>query len=376
MPFQTKITRARWVLGPFTSEDMETIGGVLADSIGKRIAAGLNANDEQAKPLKPGRNGRRGYPDYKAARGLQPFRDWFWTGRTMRSLKVKSASENRVVIGFVDPNADRIAHVNNLPREGVRRVSQGPPGVARHRALGAAAVARNSCPEGSLNRFDLRRHMRRKELPWSVYALRDPNTGCVRYVGWSIDPMARLKRHLKEARLGKTHKCRWLASLGDSWPILQILESGFGDPGPAEIRWIAEMKSRGFDLTNATGGGDGVIEASPELRRLRSMINKGRKPSEETRRKLAEASRNRPVKDSTRAKMVAIAKARFSSDEERRKLSASLKGHKRSGEFRKMRREIQTGKWASRETRRRMALAQYRRRVGNHEGQLCLTLSP
>jgi hypothetical protein len=32
----------------------------------------------------------------------------------MRSLKVKSASENRVVIGFVDPNADRIAHVNNL----------------------------------------------------------------------------------------------------------------------------------------------------------------------------------------------------------------------------------------------------------------------
>jgi len=46
--------------------------------------------------------------------GLQPFRDWFWTGRTMRSLKVKSASENRVEIGFVDPNADRIAHVNNL----------------------------------------------------------------------------------------------------------------------------------------------------------------------------------------------------------------------------------------------------------------------
>ena len=114
MPFQAKITRARWVLGPFTSEDMETIGGVLADSIGKRIAAGLNANDDPAKPLKPGRNGRRGYPDYKAARGLQPFRDWFWTGRTMRSLKVKSASENRVVIGFVDPNADRIAHVNNL----------------------------------------------------------------------------------------------------------------------------------------------------------------------------------------------------------------------------------------------------------------------
>src|SRR5208283_2314382 len=93
---------------------METIGGVLADSIGKRIAAGLNANDEPAKPLKPGRNGHRGYPDYKTAHGLQPLRDWFWTGRTMRSLKVKSADENRAVIGFADPKADLIAHVNNL----------------------------------------------------------------------------------------------------------------------------------------------------------------------------------------------------------------------------------------------------------------------
>jgi hypothetical protein len=32
----------------------------------------------------------------------------------MRSLKVKSANENQAVIGFVDPNADRIAHANNL----------------------------------------------------------------------------------------------------------------------------------------------------------------------------------------------------------------------------------------------------------------------
>jgi hypothetical protein len=114
MPFQAKITRVRWVLGPFTAEDMLTIGNVVRDSIAERIGKGLNAEDAPAKPLKPGRNGRRGYPDYKAARGLQPFRDWFWTGRTMRSLKVKAVSENRVTIGFVDPNADRIAHVNNL----------------------------------------------------------------------------------------------------------------------------------------------------------------------------------------------------------------------------------------------------------------------
>ncbi len=102
------------MLGPFTSEDMLAIGNVLRDSIAARIGKGLNVNDAPAKELKPGRNGRRGYPDYKKARGLQPIRDWFWTGRTMRSLKVKSASENQAVIGFVDPNADRVAHLNNL----------------------------------------------------------------------------------------------------------------------------------------------------------------------------------------------------------------------------------------------------------------------
>ena len=114
MPFQAKITRARWVLGPFTSEDMLTIGNVVVDSIKGRLHKGLNINDQRAKALKPGRNGKRGYPDYKAARGLQSFRDWFWTGRTLRSLKVKQASENRCVIGFIDPNSDLIAHVNNL----------------------------------------------------------------------------------------------------------------------------------------------------------------------------------------------------------------------------------------------------------------------
>ncbi len=102
------------MLGPFTAEDMLAIGNVVRDSIAARIGKGLNAEDAPAKPLKPGRNGKRGYPDYKVARGLQPFRDWFWTGRTMRSLKAKAASENRVTIGFVDSNADRIAHVNNL----------------------------------------------------------------------------------------------------------------------------------------------------------------------------------------------------------------------------------------------------------------------
>lgn len=85
----------------------------MVDSIKERIAKGMNVNDSPAKPLKPGRNGRRGYPDRKIAHGLAPIRDWSWRGRTMRSLAVKAVSENRVVIGFTDPQADAIAHFNN-----------------------------------------------------------------------------------------------------------------------------------------------------------------------------------------------------------------------------------------------------------------------
>lgn len=114
MPFETKISRARFVVGPFSSEQMAAIGNAALDSISSRIKRGINVNDAPAKPLKPGRNGRRGYPDYKAARGLNPFRDWVWRGKTMRSLKVKAANENRVVLGFIDSASDTIAHINNL----------------------------------------------------------------------------------------------------------------------------------------------------------------------------------------------------------------------------------------------------------------------
>ena len=114
MAFQTKITRARFVVGPFSSEAMATIGQVVVDdAILPRIRRAVNVEDAPARALKPGRPGRRGYPDYKRARGLQPVRDWTWTGHTLRALKVKSANENRVVIGFIDPRSDAIAHANN-----------------------------------------------------------------------------------------------------------------------------------------------------------------------------------------------------------------------------------------------------------------------
>jgi len=118
--FQTVIRRARFVYSSYSSEEMQGFAQVLADSIFVRIQSGQNIYDQPAAPLKPGRNGRRGYPDYKSARGLQPIRDWTWSGHTLRCLKVLTANENRAAIGFLDEalpgraqTASQLAFYNN-----------------------------------------------------------------------------------------------------------------------------------------------------------------------------------------------------------------------------------------------------------------------
>jgi hypothetical protein len=102
--FQARITHARLSFSPFTSESMMTIGQITLDHIRQRIQSVQDVTDSRAKPLKESyaeqkRLGRRvalGGPQKYT--GL-PYRDWTLRGRTMQSLKVKVASENRVTIG-------------------------------------------------------------------------------------------------------------------------------------------------------------------------------------------------------------------------------------------------------------------------------------
>ena len=117
---------------------MQGFAQVLADSIRARIQSGQNIYDQAAAPLKPGQSGRRGYPDYKSARGLKPIRDWTWSGHTLRCLKVLTANENRAAIGFLDEalpgrrqTASQIAAFNNRRERAVGRLAARPPGGPR-----------------------------------------------------------------------------------------------------------------------------------------------------------------------------------------------------------------------------------------------------
>jgi hypothetical protein len=118
--FKTAIRHVRLVYSPYTALGMQAFAQVLAGSIRARIQSVRNIYDQVAAPLKPGRAGRRSYPDYRTARGPQPMRDWTWSGHTLRCLKVLTANENRAAIGFLDerlPNrtqsASQIAFYNN-----------------------------------------------------------------------------------------------------------------------------------------------------------------------------------------------------------------------------------------------------------------------
>jgi GIY-YIG catalytic domain len=99
---------------------------------------------------------------------------------------------------------------------------------------------------------------------WSIYALTEPDTGEVRYIGKSVTPKERHRKHLRDRT--DTHRGRWIRSLlvVGKRPGLLILETGTGDWIAAEVKWIAHYQSD--RLTNATPGGEGVTVMGAESR--------------------------------------------------------------------------------------------------------------
>jgi hypothetical protein len=104
----TKISHARFVVGPFPALTMASLAGGLRTSMYGRIARGLNVNDAPAKPLKPT------YAKGKQRKGRSGLRDWIYKIRTLDRMSVLTATENRAVIGFDHPLAAAHAHFQNM----------------------------------------------------------------------------------------------------------------------------------------------------------------------------------------------------------------------------------------------------------------------
>lgn len=112
-----------------------------------------------------------------------------------------------------------------------------------------------------------------------IYALVDPISNKMKYVGKSDNPEKRLKGHISEARHNSgTHRISWLRKLArkNLEPILLILEEVSKETWQERERyWISYGLLAGWPLTNGTEGGEGITNPSNELREKRSKAALG-----------------------------------------------------------------------------------------------------
>jgi hypothetical protein len=150
----------------------------------------------------------------------------------------------------------------------------------------------------------------------TIYALCEPDTGEIRYIGKTMHSAAvRLVKHMEAARReGHTHLYRWLLSLEAS-PIIKELASVPHTCGSeAEIMMIAQHRLSGARLVNATNGGDGTLGVTPSL---------------ETRAKMRAAHLGRSFSPETLAKMSAAKLGKSLPAEHVARMSASRRGKRR-----------------------------------------------
>ena len=173
-----------------------------------------------------------------------------------------------------------------------------------------------------------------------IYGLVDPRTDQLRYVGKSKNPVVRKYQHVCASQLRrKQHKNHWIKDLlasGLKPELVQLETVPYADWEEAETFWIAYFRFIGADLTNATAGGGGSPDPSPETRKKIGDACRGkpRKFTEEHIAKIAAANRARasdPVwlsksrANLVRARAVRNPIAHSWSQESRQKLSASQK---------------------------------------------------
>lgn len=103
-----------------------------------------------------------------------------------------------------------------------------------------------------------------------IYALCEPGSRTVRYIGKSNDPRCRLKYgHLLDSVTRNTHLGRWLKRIARNKqaPNLLILaEVSRRSWKSEERRYIAAARMLGMYLVNSTDGGEGIT-MTPETRR-------------------------------------------------------------------------------------------------------------
>ena len=88
----------------------------------------------------------------------------------------------------------------------------------------------------------------------SIYALLDPITLELRYIGKANDPKKRLATHLSDSKKRDAPVCRWIRKVGV--PKMVVILTDCADWQSEERRLISEARADGFRLLNVSDGGN------------------------------------------------------------------------------------------------------------------------
>lgn len=154
-----------------------------------------------------------------------------------------------------------------------------------------------------------------------IYALTDPTTGEVRYVGKADNPKERLRKHLLPSALAiKCRRTSWLKGLLNAglMPRLHVLEAvQVQDWKARECWWISFYNAIGPRLVNTAKGGTGGMLPewiTDEMRANMSAAHIGKKRSAESVEKQRQKRLGVPRSAETIAKMSAANKGKRVSD--------------------------------------------------------------
>lgn len=162
-----------------------------------------------------------------------------------------------------------------------------------------------------------------------IYALSDPRTGEIRYVGKSCNGLKRARSHSYPGvlRRDRTRCGNWIRSLQAAGlaPVVEEIEEHVDHDAlwVAERFHIARFRSLGVNLTNHTDGGEGCPgkKMGPEQREKLRLVNLGNKHA---------LGKKQVLSDEQRATLRKRAAQRSSNLVVRAKIAVTLTGKKQS----------------------------------------------
>ncbi len=149
-----------------------------------------------------------------------------------------------------------------------------------------------------------------------IYALLEPKTNEIRYIGKAKNLELRLRKHAQSSKLKEnTHKNNWIKSLlksGEKFIVVVIDSALTNDElNKKEVKWISYYKTIGCRLTNATNGGDGGKLSQESISKMKETKKKnpqkpywiGKKFEKEHCENLSKSKKGYVTNDETKEKL-------------------------------------------------------------------------